>query len=57
MFIVLLINDDTDACLDSGYCKEGLPLNVQGKEIIINEQTCKDNNGMWHSDKKACQFK
>lgn len=56
LFIILLINDDTDACLDSSYCKEGLPLNIEGKQITVNEQTCKENNGIWYPDKKACRF-
>ena len=57
ILLYLYLTDDMDTCLDVGYCKEGLPLNVEGKEIIITEQTCKDNNGIWYSDKKVCQFK
>lgn len=49
--------DPQDACLDSGYCKEGLPLNIEGKKIIVNEQTCLENNGIWYSNKKVCHFK
>ena len=55
--ISIILYDSQDACLDSAYCKEGLPLNIEGKKIIVNEQTCKEYNGIWYSDKKACHFK
>ena len=59
IFISLVITtglDTKDACLDSGYCKEELSLNINGKTILINEQTCIENNGEWLSIKKVCQF-
>lgn len=58
-FILLhrYLTDDQDTCLDISICKEGLPLNVEGKKITINEQTCKENEGIWYSDKKVCRFK
>lgn len=57
LFIIFFIYDDKDACLDSAYCKEGLPLNIEGKKIIVNEQTCLENSGTWYQDKKICHFK
>jgi len=45
-----------DTCLDTGYCEEGLSLNVQNKKIIVNQQTCLENNGKWYVDRKTCQF-
>ena len=60
IFISLVIAtglDPKDACLDSGYCKEELSLNINGKTILINEQTCIENDGKWLEDRKVCQFK
>ena len=59
IFISLVIItglDPKDTCLDSGYCKEGLLLNINEKTILINEQTCIENNGKWLSVKKVCNF-
>lgn len=55
--ISIIFYDPQDACLDSAYCKEGLPLNIEGKKIIVNEQTCLENNGIWYPNKKACNFR
>ena len=55
--ISIILYDPQDACLDSAYCKEGLPLNIEGEKIIVNEQTCKEYDGIWYPDKKACHFK
>lgn len=51
------IYDDKDACLDSGYCKEGLSLNTANGQIIINEENCKQENGTWIDKKRVCQLK
>ena len=59
IFISLLITtglDPKDVCLDSGYCKEGLSLNINGKTVLIYEQTCIENNGKWLSAKRVCKF-
>ena len=59
VFISLVITtslDPKDACLDSGYCKEELSLNINGKTILINEQTCIENNGKWLSSKQVCKI-
>lgn len=57
LIISIIFYDPQDACLDSSYCKEGLPLNIEGKKITVNKQTCIENNGIWYSDKKNCHFK
>lgn len=57
LITAMIFSDKQDACLDSGYCKEELQLNIEGKKIIVNEQTCNENNGTWHPDKKVCHFK
>lgn len=53
----VISSDPLDSCLDSGYCKEGLPLNIEGKKITVNKQTCLENDGKWIEDRKVCQFK
>ncbi len=55
--LFIFVYDDKDACLDSGICKEGLPLNVEGRQIIVNEKTCKEENGNWIEKRKTCKFK
>ena len=63
LFVVLIIgiaiisSDPMDGCMDVGYFKEGLPLNIEGKKITVNKQTCLENNGKWLEDRKVCQFK
>ena len=58
LFITLLFSSkDKDVCLDTGFCKEGLEVNTRGYTIIINEQTCKANEGIWITKKKICNFK
>lgn len=56
--IVMLIisSDPMDGCMDVGYCKEGLPLNIEGKKITVNKQTCLENDGKWLEDRKVCKF-
>ena len=57
IIIMLIISSDPmDGCMDVGYCKEGLPLNIGNKKITVNEQTCIENDGKWLSIKKVCQF-
>lgn len=56
--IVMLIisSDPMDGCMDVGYCKEGLPLNIEGKKITVNKQTCLENDGKWLEGRKVCKF-
>lgn len=56
-FLFIFVYDDIDACLDSGFCKEGLTLNTEHGQIIVNEKTCKEENGTWIEKRKTCQFK
>ena len=53
----VISSDPLDSCLDSGYCKEGLPLNIEGKKITVNKQTCLEKDGKWIEDRNVCQFK
>ena len=49
---------DIDGCLDDGYCKEGLILhNEDGKEFVLNKNTCLENKGKWIKDAKSCNFR
>lgn len=57
LFIGKLTTDDIDVCLDTGCCKEGLLLNTQSGQIIVNQENCIKNNGIWVSNKKYCNFK
>ena len=63
LFVVLIIgiaiisSDPMDGCMDVGYCKEGLPLNIGNKKIIVNKQTCFENEGKWLEDRKVCKFR
>lgn len=47
--------DDKDICLDSGYCKLGMKININGQEITINKSSCLENNGKLK--KNVCIFK
>lgn len=48
--------DDKDACLDSGVCKAGLTIKIDGQEIIINKQSCIEHNGQWREKYNDCVF-
>jgi len=49
---------DIDGCADDGYCKEGLILhNEDGKEFVLNKNTCLENKGKWIEDAKSCNFR
>lgn len=48
--------DDADFCHDSGYCKEGLPLNTEIGLIVISEETCKLTKGVWLQEKRMCKY-
>lgn len=49
--------DDADFCHDSGYCKEGLPLNTEIGPIVISEETCKLTKGVWLQEKECVNIK
>ena len=52
----IIVNPEIDACLDSGICTEGLSLNTENGSIIVNEQTCIENDGKWIEERKVCSF-
>ena len=48
--------NDKVVCLDTGVCKAGLHVVINGQEILVNENSCSKNNGQWNVDKKHCAF-
>ena len=54
---VFSLYDDKDACLDSGVCKEGLVIKINGQEIKINKNTCLEYNGKWREKYNDCILK
>ena len=56
LFLADLLLGEKDFCLDTGCCKEGLVLNTEKGKIVVNEITCKENNGTWDSKHRRCQF-
>ncbi len=57
VFAYFNIYDNKDTCLDTGFCREGLIINTEKGQILINEQTCKSENGVWDDKKRACRLK
>lgn len=51
----LIFCDDKDACLDSGICKEGMTVNTANGSIVINQNTCLENDGKWLNN-NVCSF-
>ena len=51
-------DDPVTDCIEFGFCKEGVPvINHQGKEVIINKQTCIDNNWKWDAETNDCYIR
>ena len=49
--------DPKTECIEDGNCKEGLSIKVdKDKTIIINKDTCLENNGNWYEETKMCIF-
>lgn len=57
LFFAIKNEINEDICLDTGYCAAGLELKVNEKTIIIDENSCLVNNGIWNQNKKLCVFK
>lgn len=57
IFCLILTSNDKDVCLDTGFCKAGLELNIGKVNIIVNQQTCIENSGVWIREKNVCKFK
>ena len=55
--MLIITSDPMDGCMDVGYCKEGLPLNIGNKKVIVNKQTCLENDGRWYDNRRVCQFR
>lgn len=56
-FVIMVIKDDKDFCLDSGICAENIKLNTEYGTITINENTCNMYNWIWNSEKHYCHIK
>ena len=41
---------DFNLCIEDDICKKGIEIKRKGKNIIINEQSCKELNGKWKED-------
>ena len=57
IIMLIITSDPMDGCMDVGYCKEGLPLNIGHKKVIVNKQTCLENDGRWYDNRRVCQFR
>ena len=55
--IIFLTSSDKEVCLDTRVCKAGLELNTGKGMIIVNQQTCIENGGIWNNEKNVCKFK
>ena len=53
---VIFLYDDRELCLTTGHCREGLYLNTENGEILINEETCLNDNGHWDEKRRWCVF-
>lgn len=42
------------SCEEDGICKEGIVIKHKQKEIIINKQSCIENNWTWDEKNKTC---
>ncbi|MBE7707963.1 MAG: hypothetical protein IJ003_00585 [Candidatus Gastranaerophilales bacterium] len=57
IFLYLILFDEKDYCLDTGYCKAGLKLNTEYGLIEINEDNCTKYNWEWDNKNKYCNIK
>lgn len=46
-----------DDCIEDYICSEGLTINVNGRMIIVNKQSCIENKGRWNETRKECNFR
>ena len=56
IFVLLNIQFDT-LCAEDNYCRQGSTKYINNTKIIVSENTCLENNGVWISSKKRCDFK
>ena len=57
LYAIKYFINDADFCLDTGYCKEGMSLNTEYGQIVVNQESCIKHNGEWILNKKYCKFK
>lgn len=53
-FVVCVLFDYNDICLDTGYCKEGLKVNTEYGDVVISKKACKEHNWVWRSKCRDC---
>lgn len=49
--------ENQETCLDIGICHEGTQIRVDDIVITITEETCRQNNFVWDSEKKSCNVR
>jgi hypothetical protein len=47
----------SDYCLEDGDCKAGRIIIINNKEILINKNSCIENNWDWHEKSQYCKIK
>ena len=47
---------DSDYCLEDGDCKAGRIIIINNKEILINKNSCIENNWDWHDKGNYCKI-
>ena len=61
--LVLLVNilssilPKSDYCLEDGDCKAGRIIIINNKEILINKNSCIENNWDWYEKSQYCKIK
>lgn len=46
----------SDYCLEDGDCKAGRIIIVNNKEILIDKNSCIENNWVWHEKSNYCKI-
>ena len=47
----------SDYCLEDGDCKAGRIIIINNKEILIDKNSCIENNWDWYEKSKYCKIK
>lgn len=50
------MNIQSDYCIEDGDCKEGRIININNNEILINKESCVENNWQWDEKGKICKI-
>ena len=48
---------NSDFCLEDGDCKAGRIIIINNKEILINKNSCIENNWDWYEKSQYCKIK